>query len=200
MTEFAHDMTLIEGLRSGDEEALQQIYTLHYRALCYFAEKLVHNREEAEDIAVDSFLKLLNKKEDFDTVRQVKSFLFTATRNACFDYLRKIKRHQASHQELRYLNPENEIEVVNHQVTAKVLQSIYAEMEHLPAQCKLVFKSIFVEGKTTSQIADELGISPQTVLNQKSKAVQLLRSSLLKQGLLSAAVFIDLLIHLHNKG
>ncbi len=59
---------IINGFQNGEETAIRQLYSLHYRPLCYFAEKLVNDKEEAEDIAVDTFLKLLKKKNDFDNV------------------------------------------------------------------------------------------------------------------------------------
>lgn len=181
---------IINGLRSGDEKIIRELYALHYRPLCYFAEKLVNDKEEAEDIAVDTFLKLLNKKHDFDNLQDIKSFLFTVARNACFDFLRKVKRRDKSNRELEYLAEPDERFGEMEMITAKVLQTIYAEVENLSGQCRQVFKSIFVEGKNTATVAMEMGISPQTVLNQKSKALQTLRLKLYKEGLYSGAVLL----------
>jgi RNA polymerase sigma-70 factor (ECF subfamily) len=181
---------LMVGFRNGDEAAIKQLYDQHYRALCYYAEQLVQDKAEAEDIAVDTFLKLLNKKADFDNLPDIKSFLFTATRNACFDVLRRNKRLEKSNKELEYLAEPDEMFGQQEMITAKVLQVIYAEVENLPAQCRQVFKSIFIESKSTAAIAAEMGISTQTVLNQKSKALQFLRLSLYKENLFSAGMFL----------
>src|SRR3954454_12230242 len=94
---------LIAGFRNGDEVAARQLYNLHYQSLCYYSEKLIHDKGESEDIAVEVFLKLLAKKSDFDSLAEIKAFLFIATRNACFDYLRKLKRLHQSHSEMKYL-------------------------------------------------------------------------------------------------
>lgn len=87
-------------------------------------------------------------------------------------------------------------------IASKVLQVIYTEVENLPAQCKQAFKSIFIEGKNTATIAAEMGISTQTVLNQKSKALQLLRLRLYKEGLYSAGMFLSCLFLIggHHSG
>lgn len=172
---------IIDGLRKADEYSIRTLYLMHYRALCYFAEKLVQDKAEAEDIAEETFLKLLNKRNDFDNLADIKSFLFTATRNACIDFLRKKKRRMQSHKELEYLGGMDEIQAGTEMLQARILQMIYAEVENLPGQCKKVFKSFFIEGKTTAVIAEEMGLRPQTVLNQKIKALQTLRLSLFEK-------------------
>ena len=185
---------IISGFRNGEETAVKQLYNLHYRPLCYFAEQLVHDKTEAEDIAVEIFLKLLKKKDDFDNLPDIKSFLYTATRNACFDFLRKLKRDNKYSIEISASIEPDELFGEKEMITAKVLQAIYADVENLPGQCKQVFKSIFLEGKTTAIVASEMGISTQTVLNQKSKALQMLRLTLYKQGLYSAGIFFHCLL------
>jgi RNA polymerase sigma-70 factor (ECF subfamily) len=72
--------------------------------------------------------------------------------------LRNGKRDNKSHQETFLLSPLEELLVDQEMISAKVLQSIYAEIENLPNQCKQIFKSIYIEGNTTAEIAEELGI------------------------------------------
>lgn len=184
---------IINGLHKGEEASIRALYAMHYRALCYFAERLILEKAEAEDIAVETFIKLLNKRHDFDNLPDIKSFLFTAARNACIDFLRKAKRRNRSPIEPELLSipdqPTGEAEMI----TAKILQTIYAEAENLPGQCRQVFKSFFIEGKSTAIIAAEMGISPQTVLNQKIKALQTLRLTLFRKGLFPAGMLIGIL-------
>ncbi len=184
-----NEKVLLAQVSEGNEHAIRQLYILIYRPLCYFAEKLVNDKEEAEDIAVDTFLKLLKKKKDFDSLSNVKAFLYKAARNACFDSLRKNQSKDKYNRELDYLTEPDKQYGEEEMITTKVLQVIYAEVENLPSQCKQVFKSIFMEGKSTATVACEMGISTQTVLNQKSKALQSLRLTLYKEGLYATIVF-----------
>lgn len=182
MKAVTNDTELIYGFQRGEERAVKEIYQLYYRSLCYFADKLLQNQTEAEDVAIDAFLKLMNKRNDFDSLTHIKSFLFTATRNACYDILRRNKRRDAKHDEIAYLHEPDTSTTDLEEITAKVLQVIYTEIENLPPQSKRVFTSIFIDGKSTAQIAEEMGISPQTVLNQKTKALQQLRIKLSNEG------------------
>jgi RNA polymerase sigma-70 factor (family 1) len=187
---------IISKFHEGDEAAVRHVYHLHYRPICYFAEQLVNDKAEAEDIAVNSFIKLLNKRADFDNLTDIKSFLYTAARNACFDLLRRNKVKDKLGRELAYLSAPDEQFGEHEMIIAKVLQVIYAEAEKLPGQCKQVFKLIFIEGKSTAVVASEMNLSPQTVLNQKNKALQALRLNLHKEGLYSAGVFLYCLLFL----
>lgn len=184
------DSDLINKFLKGEEAAIKIIYDFYYRPLCFFAEQLTNNRTEAEDIAVETFLKLLKKRYDFDKLSDIKAFLFTAARNACIDFLRKTKRLDKSNRELAYLSQSEELFGEREMLTAKVLQLIYAEVENLPGQCKEVFKSIFIECKSTAAIASEMGISTQTVLNHKTRALQILRLTLYKEGFYYAVYFL----------
>jgi RNA polymerase sigma-70 factor (ECF subfamily) len=62
---------------------------------------------------------------------------------------------------------------------------ISSEIEKLPPQCRQVVRLAIIEGKSAPEIAEELNIAYQTVLNQKAKGVALLRTAILKHKLLS---------------
>jgi RNA polymerase sigma-70 factor (family 1) len=181
---------IISKFHEGDEAAVRQIYDLHYRAICYFAEQLTSDRAEAEDIAVNTFIKLLNKRTEFDNLTDIKSFLYTAARNACFDFLRRNKVKDKLGRELAFLSEPDQLFGEQEMIISKVLQVIYAEVEKLPGQCKQVFKLVFMEGKSTAAVASEMSISTQTVLNQKNKALHALRLTLQKEGLYSTGIFL----------
>lgn len=194
MNQYKQHNDLITGLRNSEAEAIRYLYNLHYRSLCYYAERLTHSKEEAEDIAVDCFIKLLNKKDDFDNLTDIKAFLYTATRNACFDYYRKEKRHDSSHREILYMAQPSDAGDDFEMINAEIMQELSLAIENLPPQCSKVFKLIFFKGLNTAEVAGQMNINPKTVLNQKAKAVQLLRHALLKKGLLATGLLLNIIL------
>lgn len=188
-----NDIDLLERFRNGDEIAIRELYKTHYRPLCYFNQKIVQHIQEAEDISTEVFLKLLRKKNDFGSLNEIKSFLFTASKNACLDFLRKQKQ-QITQELSSDIVTIDENSIDEEMLTAKILQSIYAEIESLPKQCKQVFKAIFIEGKSTAVIAEEMGISPQTVLNQKTKALRIIRLAINQEDIFLSLLFVELLL------
>jgi RNA polymerase sigma-70 factor (family 1) len=184
----------IKKFRQGNEDATRHLFKTFYKPLCYFASNLTGNQQESEDIVIDSIIKLLEKRKDFESLPGIKSFLYVTTRNACFDYLRSEQRHGRSHQELLYLTGEADSQVENEMIKAKVLQEIFVQVETLPTQCRKIFKLLFFKGLSTAEIANQLGLTARTVLNQKTRAIHLLRNTLLGKDLLPAAIFILLLL------
>lgn len=173
---------IIAAFKRGEEKATKLLFDSFFKPLCFFGEQILADRHAAEDIATESFLKLLDRRADFAGMAEMRSFLFVVAKNACIDFLRKNRHSIPAGNQLGPISQWDEHSVDREILVAKVLQIIYAEIEILPKQCKRVFRSIFIEGKTTYTIAQEMEISPQTVLNQKSKALQMLRIRLANKG------------------
>jgi RNA polymerase sigma-70 factor (family 1) len=176
---------IMEVLRKGDPDALHSLLQQFYAPLCIFASRMVTDRQAAEDIAGESFIKLWNKREDFETLQNIKAFLYISTRNACLNYLKQAKRESLSKKQLAYLNEERSEFVLNDIVRAEVLQEIMREIEKLPEQCGKVLKLGYLQGMKNQEIADLLHISVHTVKNQKARAIQLLKIRLRDRDLMA---------------
>ena len=179
------ELNIIRGLKKRHSHAMNYLFKRHYKPLCYFAWQLTGNKAEAEDIAGEVFLKLWRKHNDFESLSNIKAFLYIATRNACFDYLKHIRRKAASHEELVYLAESSEEYIHTRMIKSEVLRNILFEVETLPPVRKQIFKLIYLENMTTAEIAARLNITTDTVRVQKARALNLLRSQLLKKGLMS---------------
>lgn len=179
------ELNIIRGLKKRHSHAINYLFKRHYKPLCYFAWQIIGNKAEAEDIAGEVFLKLWRKHNDFENLQNIKAFLYIAARNACFDYLKHIQRKNASHEELLYLAESSEDVIQAHIIKAEILRNILFEVETLPPVRKQIFKLIYLENMTTSEIARKLNITADTVRVQKARAINLLRSQLLKKGLIS---------------
>jgi len=179
----------IEGFRSGNEQMLSYFFDLHYKSLCYFAGRLLQDEHQAKDIVSGCFVKLWERHADFETAQNIKAFLYISCRNACLDYLKHLKRKTAA-QELYFnqLNGEEE-NILFQIIETEILEILSKEIELLPPKCKEVFKMIYFDGKKTDEIADQLGLSVQTIRNHKTKAIELLKNQLLKKGV-SSAVYL----------
>lgn len=199
MRVLSTDTELLEGLKQGNALAFDHVYSLYYKPLCYFAEKITGNAISAEDIATESFVKLLQKNPEFETLQHLKSFLYTSTKNACYDLLRMQKRHDHVHGELKYLAELSEEETEHAVIMAEVLQAIYTAIDRLPGKYKSVIKLALIDGMDNEEIAAETGMAYQTVRNHKSEGIKLLRISLFKDGNLSPSAFFCCLLYIGEK-
>lgn len=191
---YDHNMDFLDALRRKDAEAFDELYASYYRPLCFFAENLVGNVDTAQDLATESFIKLLDFSGSFDSKKSLKSFLYTVTRNACYDHLRAIQRHKGSHEEIRYLNNGQYDDAERQLIRAEILQAIYEAIEKLPGKYKGPIKLALLEGKKNEEIAESLSMAPQTVRNRKSEGFKLLRIALSRQQNLSPLIIISYIL------
>jgi RNA polymerase sigma-70 factor (ECF subfamily) len=172
---------IIAGFQQGSKEAFAAVYNMHYSRLYGFIKKLVDDREEAQDITAETFVKLWKLHANFNTAENIKAFLYITARNACMDYLRYRQRQTANKQELGYVLLQEESSVpttTNDEIKTEVLKQVHNEIENLPAQCRRIFKMAWLEGKKNAQIAEQLALTEQTIRNQKARAVKILRVAL----------------------
>lgn len=173
--------------KKGNSSAFQTIFDNYNKLLYTCAVQLVKDKEQAEDIVADTYTKLWQRRDLFQTEEHVKAFLFITTRNASLNHIRHIQRKTASQSELSYLQKDkDDQDVITDMIEGEMLKRIYPLIETLPSKCKKIFKLIYFEDASTDEVAEKLQISPRNVLNQKARAIQLLKKKLL------VAVFISL--------
>ncbi|MBN9384537.1 MAG: RNA polymerase sigma-70 factor [Chitinophagaceae bacterium] len=181
---------LIVQFNQGDTEAFTAIYNRYYSTLYYFVKRFIPEREDAEDITADVFVKLWKLRTNLKTIKNIEAFLYVTGRNACLDFLRHIHRKNIRQKELihalLYQPEEGRLE---EDVQTLVLQAIHAEIEKLPRSCRTVFKMAYIDGMSNSQIAEALGVNNQSVRNHKLRAAKLLRIAILNRNML-VGVFI----------
>lgn len=172
-------------LRLGQEEGLRYCITKFGSALRFFAYKIIKNKESAEDIVSESFVKLWNNREKANSIQSIKVFLYLITRNACYDYL------GAQYQQRTVLTEESILEDVedNFDILSKITYNelvylISKEVEKLPSRQGEVFRMAYIEGLETEEICDNLNISSSNVYFTKSKALANIRKFLKFKGMI----------------
>jgi RNA polymerase sigma-70 factor (ECF subfamily) len=179
------EIDIIDTFKKGGPDALQSLLKQFYSPLCLFAERLVADRAAAEDIVGESFIKLWNKRGDFESTQNIKAFLYITVRNACLNYLKQAKRDSLNQKQLAYLTGENEEFILNEMIRAEVLKEIMNEINNLPEQCGKVVKLAYLDGLQNKEVAKVLNISVHTVKNQKARAIQLLKTRLRDRDMLA---------------
>lgn len=171
----------IQSFREGDHQEFRNVFNLFYDRMFLFAQNLIKKQAEAKDIATESFIKLWKLHQNFETQENIKAFLYVTTRNACLDHFRSLQLERMAQKELRH-SPDSDKGIENAILDAEIFTELVLQIEDLPSRCKAVSKAIYFENLGTAEIAAKLGMTPQNVLNQKARAVQKLRSGLIKKG------------------
>lgn len=184
----------IEALNTGDDKALSYFFKLYHKSLGYFTQRMIEDEGEAEDIVARCFVKLWERHSDFTSQDKLKSFLYVSCRNSCLNFLRHLKVRSAAQQTYIQELEDSSEDILYKIVESEVMHALHREIELLPENYREIFQRIYFDYQKTDEIAAELGISVQTVRNYKSRAVELLRSAMLKHGVSSALTLALLLL------
>lgn len=170
----------------GSGDAYSQIFNDYYTPVCYYAMQIIGQLEDAEDIVMETFNKLFEQKGDFNTLANIRGFLYRTTRNACYNYRKSKTVRIKAQQKLLYTAQQVEKEIEMELLDAMLIKKVLAAVDSLPEDRRTVFKMIYYEGMETKLIAQRLGISVDTVRSHKRHAIQMLKTKLSEKQLVAA--------------
>lgn len=145
--------------------------------------------QQSEDIAAVSLIKVWERRQDFSELKSIQSFLYTTARNAALDYLKSQRVRSKAAKKLLVEAESNDDQVMTYQIEAQLLKHVYDAIETLPATARQVFNMVYIDLLTVDAIAEKLNMPVQTVRNNKSRAIQLLRIELLKRNITPITFF-----------
>lgn len=191
LKELASDKELIEKLRLGDVESFDQVYQKYAGKLYAFSLKYLKSKEEAEELVQSVFLKVWENQKNLKKDTSFKSYLFTIAYNEICNLFRRRKYLHNFISRNMSENSESSGETEDQIDFKFVLEEIAQIIDKLPEKQKAIFLKSRQDGKSTKEIADELGLSPGTVDNYISEALKFIRTNL-KDKHLSVLLFISL--------
>lgn len=181
----SEDKIFISRLRQGDIMAFETLFKSHYRNLCIYAEEIVGEKEAAEEIVGDFFLKFWENHNSIEIRISYKSYLYTSIYNNCLSYLEHLKVLKKYHDYATYMinnkdlwHPVSDNYPLANLISQEIVAEIEQAIQELPDHCREIFSLSRFEELSYEEIAQRLGISINTVRTQMSRALQKLRSSL----------------------
>ncbi len=174
-----------------EAEQFEELFRAEYTRLCGFARQYVHDDDMAKDICQHVFIKLWERRNEIDRNKSVTSYLFTAVKNRCLNYIRDNKKFRSNLLDvvcgdIDFVDPNDS----DHLEFAELQASIEYALERLPDKCRKVFELSRFHHKKYREIAEELGIAQKTVEAHMSKAMRILRECLKSYRLIGTLVFL----------
>lgn len=121
---------------------------------------------DVEDIVQDTYVRLCSI-EDKDPSKYNKSFLYTVARNLAFDHLKKAENKLTDKvEDESEFHVEDNDKLYDEAVTNEQFGHFCKLVQQMPAQSRKIFVLRKVYGFSQQEIADQLGISINTVSNQ----------------------------------
>lgn len=170
-----NEQRVILRLQKGDSDAFLEVYNHYHPALYHYVLRFVKSPAIAEDVLQDVFLKIWEIRSRINPEFSFKAYLYRICRNSVFKLLKKM----AVDENLR-------VQVMQHfaqsiaDADLKILWQQYEEILHaainsLSPQRQKVFRLCREEGKSYEQVANELGISRNTVKEHMVLAMKFIR-------------------------
>lgn len=179
----------LSALRAGDERALRHIFDRHYSLLLADIHRIVPDEDACQDLAQEIFVDLWRKRDELDIHTSLRAYLRRAAANRAINYLKSSRRFvsdesggiektaDSSQADIQYKSEQESLE-----------KALYAAIDTLPEKCRAIFALSRFERLSHREIAEQLGISVKTIENQITKAMKILRETLVRHAELSPAV------------
>lgn len=184
------DKELLKALKNGDLKAFDEIYYKYHKKLFAYSLKFIKSHADIEDLIQKIFVIIWEKRENIDLNKSFNNYLFTIIRNEIYDLLKKKAITE-------YYNDQiiSDLEETSDDIEMKKLvEIIYLLIEKMPERRRQIFMMNRDLGMTYRQIAEELGISENTVDTQIRNSLNYLRAELPKQINSSTLLLVSLLI------
>ncbi len=165
----------------NDEKMFEFVFKAYFPRLMAFARKFVPDKNAAEDIIQEVFLKIWVKRNEIRE-EAFQSYLFTLTRNACLNHIKHqqiVDGHVTnvednSLQESLYY-ADFFSDPFHQTVFSEIQNEIEKAMRELPEQTRKIFRLSRFEGMKNVEIAKLLNLSIRTVEKHNTRALEKLR-------------------------
>jgi len=187
-TEEIHpDIALVERARAGDQAAFEQLVRQYDRQIFRVAQHITQNREDAEDLPQDVFLKAYGKLDQFQGNSKFSTWL---VRIAVNESLMRLRKRKTS----RTVSMDQEVQTEDGSIPRDFAdwspnpEQIYGQSElgdilrktinGLPPGFRTVFTLRDIENLSTEETAEALGLSVPAVKSRLLRARLQLRERL----------------------
>ena len=175
---YTTDPEIVSAIRQGDEAAFERTFRKYYDRLCNYANSLLKEEDEAEEVVQTVFLTIWEKRTELEITLSLKSYLYRAVHNHCLNRFKHASVREAHRDYTQNFLPQSYESVTEVIHASELEERIEAAVSSLPEQCQIAFRMSRFEEMKYQEIADQLGISIKTVENQIGKALKILRSAL----------------------
>jgi len=170
-------------LKRGDLEAFDFLYELYANRLHAFGMKYLRSEADAEELVQSVFIKLWENRKKVDSELSFRSYLFTIAYNDICKLFRQKKYLKKYVAETLYGSEMFSSVSEESSDYRSVLKEVDRIISLMPEKQKRAFLKSKLEGKTSREVAAELGLTAATVDNYVSAALKTLKAGIKKENL-----------------
>ncbi|HEX7064107.1 MAG TPA: RNA polymerase sigma factor SigW [Bacillales bacterium] len=177
---------VIKRVRKGDQQAFGELIDLYQHKVYQICFRMVGNRQEAEDLGQEAFLRAYLNIDSYDSSKKFSSWLFRIATNLSIDRLRKKKPDYHLDAEIAgsegltmYSRLAADGDLPEDQVVSLELQeTIQEEIMQLPPKYRSAIIMKYIEDLSLKEIGEVLNIPVPTVKTRIHRGREALRKRL----------------------
>lgn len=177
-TKYLNDDDILEQIAKGDQEAYRCLFDKYFADLCNFLLIYLRDKSFAEEVALDIFAVVWERREQLQVHTNIRAYLFAAGKNKAISIFRRSKQHLLSS-----LNVEDQATISDlgsdqYLENKELRELINRAVASLPEQSRKIYQLAWEENLSHKEIAKKLDLSPKTVENHVGIALRKLREQL----------------------
>jgi len=182
----AEDSLLIKRALEGDQKAFHKLRMKYYDAIFKLVNRMVHNRQEVEDLTQEAFIKAFTSLDRFDNQYSFSTWLYKIATNNSIDYIRKKKLQtfsinkpvESEENDYSFELPDTEPEPDQELISSQRKKMLDEAMNSLPPKYRQVILMRHVDEKEYQEIAKVLKLPLGTIKAHIFRARELLYKQL----------------------
>lgn len=170
---------ILKELKYGSKKAFEYVFKTYYDSLCRYAEEILKDRDYAEDVVENLFVRIWEDRKKINYHTSIRSYLYRSTYNASLNILRKKKSENKYRDFFIHHSDFSKTHVYGSSsfplsgIIENELDEIIGKViDDLPPQCKKIFLMSRVEDLSHKEIAKKLNLSVNTVKCQIMNALK----------------------------
>lgn len=173
------DEALLAGLANGDRDAAVTFVRRHQRRVFGLALTLLHDRDQADDVAQEAFLRVWRHAGAFDARRgSVTTWLLAITRNLAIDALRAARVRPVADDVLLPMLASSGDLPADASVSADELRRVARALDAVPEEQRRALLLARLRGLTAAELAEQEGIPLGTAKTRIRTGLLRLRAEL----------------------
>lgn len=172
---------LFEQCRKGEAKAQRILYDLFKAKLMGLCRRYTRDREEAQDILQEAFIKIFKNFNQLESSEKLESWMKAIVVRTAINHYHRLKSHAVLFSPVEEIRNDDRIYSSSMEdVSDEYLVSL---INGLPDGCRMVFNLFAIEGYSHAEIAEMLSVSEGTSRSQFHHAKYLLKEKLKCQNL-----------------
>lgn len=184
------DKVLFAAIANGDGRSFTVLFKRYFDSLKWNAVKMLKSEFWAEEVIQEVFMQLWANREGLIDIESPAAYLFRITANRCLDRIRRQKQEIKMQYLLNQARSDVACSLSQNTYDVRLIETMIKEaVQRLPEKGRQVFQLQRTLNFSYQKIADQLGISKNTVRNHMVKSLHFIRNYLAERDVLFLLIF-----------